>query len=97
MSRRPQLFDASTLTVESKRRSRELVRIAGCPACGGPLTEAVVETPALFIHGGYGATRRSTWAICPDTDCRWSIERVVEETRPEVRPPRLQEAVSTRV
>lgn len=57
----------------------------GCPACGAPLIQSTVDQPALFVHGGYGATRRTTWAICVSADCRWSHERVIEEIRPDRR------------
>jgi len=55
-------------------------RQPGCPECGGPLVSVTAHQPALFRHGGYGATRRTTWTACPH--CRWSLEAAVDEVRP---------------
>lgn len=68
--------------------SRALVVVVGCPDCGGPLVERTVGQMALFVHGGYGADRTSTWAICANRECRWSIERVRIETKPLHHPAR---------
>lgn len=59
------------------------IREPGCPECATPLIAASVTQPALFRHGGYGASKRTTWAICPNTECRWSVEHTVEEVRPD--------------
>lgn len=60
-----------------------MVREPGCPECGTPLIAASIHQPALFIHGGYGATKKITWALCPNKECRWSLEHVIEEVRPD--------------
>jgi len=74
---------------ERKRRppyrgSRALVHVPAdaCPACGGRTVDEVTEAPALFFHGGYGATLRTVRRCC--TICLWG--RLVEET--EARPRR---------
>jgi len=36
--------------------------------------------PALFWHGGFGATRTTTVRWCP---CGWTLTVDVTETRPE--------------
>jgi hypothetical protein len=41
-----------------------------------------VDQPALFIHGGYGATRRVTINLC--LDCRWAHVVNVIEVNPRV-------------
>lgn len=69
--------------------SRELAVVDGCPDCGTELVEQSSDQPALFIHGGHGADRTTIWRVCPNGDCRWSIEAVVVETKPLVRPPRI--------
>lgn len=83
----PQLF-ADHRPVH-RGRSKALCVVTGCPDCGGPLTEQTVMMGALFIHAGHGADRQTIWSVCPNRECRWSLERVVEEVRPEYRPARL--------
>lgn len=53
-----------------------------CPDCDTTLDDVTVEQPALFVHGGYGATTRTVLTRCPG--CGWSLQR----ERSEVRPPR---------
>ena len=50
-----------------------------CPDCGGPVRIADFDQPAMFFHGGYGATERTVYAFCP---CGWSLTREVSEVRP---------------
>lgn len=84
------LFSDDRFRVHESQTSRALARLGvGCPDCGGPLTAVSVEEDALFVHGGYGATRRTTWDVCSGPQCRWSYERAVDEIRPPVRPGRL--------
>lgn len=85
---KPSLFDAGPAVVKRKG-STELVLIVDCPECATPLITQTVGQAALFIHGGHGATRQTTWRVCPNGKCRWSMESVVVEVRPDVRPPRL--------
>ena len=59
------------------------IREPGCPECGTPLIAASIAQPALFIHGGYGATRKITWAVCPNGECRWTLEHTIEEIKPD--------------
>jgi hypothetical protein len=47
-----------------RRRSRALVPVTGCPHCGGPLEAVTSAMPALFRHGGHGATRTVTRRFC---------------------------------
>lgn len=59
------------------------VDLTGCPDCTAPLAPATVAEPALFRHGGYGATRSTETLTCGG--CGWSLVVVVEETRPDRR------------
>ena len=61
-----------------------LVAVDGCPECdnidGHGLVTQVIREPALFRHGGYGATRQTTVYVC--FDCRWSRVAEIQEVRP---------------
>lgn len=52
-----------------------------CPDCAAPTVSHTVHEPALFRHGGYGATRTSTIDRCARF-CGWSLVRAVIETNP---------------
>lgn len=72
------------LDVERKERwtgSRELVPVPrdACPSCGCDTSTTTVAQPALFRHGGYGATLASTIRRCP---CGWGLEAQRQEVRP---------------
>lgn len=41
-----------------------------CPSCLGALDQHVWDEPALFLHGGYGATKRTTVRRC--RGCAWT-------------------------
>lgn len=88
-----QLFQFLTAAEKWTGGKALAIREPGCPECGTPLIAASVEQPALFCHGGYGATRKTTWAICPNTECRWSVEHVIEEIRPDRGPKAKREPV----
>ncbi len=62
--------------------SRSLVVLAPgvCPVDGSTLSPDGMEEPALFKHGGYGATRRTVVMFCPA--CGWSITREVSAVSP---------------
>lgn len=51
-----------------------------CPACGHPVTETAYAEPALFVHGGYGATRATRLRTCGH--CDWALVVEVTETAP---------------
>lgn len=52
-----------------------------CPSCGEDAIERhIVDAPALFRHGGYGATVRSIELRCPL--CLWDLVHTVREIRP---------------
>lgn len=51
-----------------------------CPECSTSLDSLVQDEPALLRHGGYGATRRTTFGRCGG--CGWVILASVEEVRP---------------
>jgi hypothetical protein len=53
-----------------------------CLRCGGEITTFGVGQPALFIHGGYGATERTTIRLCTTHDCSWSMVVHVQEVNP---------------
>lgn len=52
---------------------------ARCPECRAATHTQTVHQPALFHHGGYGATRRTVVVSCA---CGWEITVDVSETRP---------------
>jgi hypothetical protein len=66
--------------------SRELVPVKddGCPECGGMLVRRTIWQAALFRRGGYGATRRTTVAVC--FECRYSHVGEVTEVNPRTVP-----------
>lgn len=73
----------SALFRSDRRRrhgSRALVHVVGCPGCGGPLEAVTSAMPALFRHGGHGATRTVTQLFCGP--CRYAGGSVTEETNP---------------
>lgn len=51
-----------------------------CPNDGTTLVPDGMDEPALFLHGGYGATRRTVVLTCPT--CSWGITREVSEISP---------------
>lgn len=52
-----------------------------CPACGELLEEdGQFDQPALFFHGGYGATERTRYRSC--AVCGWSLTSEVGAVRP---------------
>lgn len=69
-------------------RCRDLVPVERdtCFVCGGPIRHESIGQPALFRHGGYGATRMTTFAICTERACR--AVRIVRTI--EVRPDRRE-------
>lgn len=76
---------ARLFEVEAKERwrgSRALVPVPRdvCPRChvGSPQEQTITEL-ALFIHGGYGAARRSVWLHCA---CGWELRTAVSEVNP---------------
>jgi len=52
-----------------------------CPECQAPATDVTYDEPALFIHGGYGATRRTVVRHCRRF-CGWAVERERVERSP---------------
>lgn len=58
---------------------------ATCPDCGGATIKGSVGEQALFIHGGYGATRTSIVRYCLSPRCLWSLTESVTETNPRIR------------
>jgi hypothetical protein len=54
--------------------------VAACPDCDTPTATMTVHQPALFHHGGYGATRRTVVIYCPA--CWWEVITDISETRP---------------
>jgi len=56
-----------------------LLAVAQCPCCGADVQAEVVDEPAMFYFGGYGATRRSVTRLCR---CGWSLLALVTEVRP---------------
>ena len=51
-----------------------------CPDCHEPLDQFIAEQPALFIHGGHGATERTRVQYCQL--CGWTLRSEVTEVRP---------------
>lgn len=50
-----------------------------CPDCGETLRTAAWGQPALFKHGGYGATSNTERRHCP---CGWSLVVAVTTSSP---------------
>lgn len=50
-----------------------------CPDCGNELMPYQVDQPALFKHGGYGATDRTVLVICA---CGYGRQRERSEVTP---------------
>ena len=50
-----------------------------CPVDQLPLVVSSVAQPALFRHGGYGATWTTTYRSCR---CGWRLVAQGQETRP---------------
>ena len=53
-----------------------------CPHGHGPLVPYQECQPALFVHGGYGAARQTTWHQCPLWECRFSVTTEIIEINP---------------
>lgn len=55
--------------------------VAGhCPNCGIPVDAETVDQPALFLHGGYGGTRRTVTRFC--VGCGWELRTETSERSP---------------
>lgn len=85
---RSRLFDVPSVDrgpVLSK--CRELVPLPKdtCRRCGGATRRESVGQPALFRHGGFGATRMTTVLACVSSACRAVRQTQVDEVRPERR------------
>jgi hypothetical protein len=52
-----------------------------CPDCDGNTVTISYGEQALFIHGGYGATRTSVLRHCA-AFCGWGVTESVTETNP---------------
>ena len=52
-----------------------------CPSCSGALSDLTWDEPAMFLHGGYGATQRTTIRRC--VGCSWSKRPDVSTLRPD--------------
>ena len=85
---RPALFPTGKKTQISRTSCKELVPLPRdeCHACHGPIIFESVGQLALFKHGGYGATRLTTFAVCRDSQCL--VVRFVGCT--EIRPERTR-------
>lgn len=83
---RHRLFDVDA---RPRRRgtSTELVPVERdrCLDCGGTLHTVTADEPALFRHGGYGATRTSHTVICAAL-CGWALTVDTTETNPRWTP-----------
>lgn len=84
---RPSLFTIEVETRPPLSRCTDLIplRRDACLGCGGPVEAESVGQPALFRHGGYGATRMTTFAVCQNPECL--AVRFVRTI--EVRPERV--------
>jgi hypothetical protein len=54
-----------------------------CPDCGLPVQVTAAGQLPLLRHGGYGATRRTSWRWCP---CGYLLTHEVTEVRPVCGP-----------
>lgn len=51
-----------------------------CPVCHSATIADVARMDALFRHGGFGATLRTTRRRCPS--CAWALVTEIAEERP---------------
>lgn len=56
---------------------------AVCPDCGADLRTLNWGQPALFKHGGYGATTATERRHCP---CSWSLIAAITTQKPQRAP-----------
>ena len=83
MLKRARLFD-----VEAKERRLRTctdlvaVDLANCPECGAGTVPMVAHQPALFRHGGYGATAYTVTLHCLGVRCSWAMETERTEVSP---------------
>ncbi len=61
-----------------------------CPDCGGIVREMTWAQDAMFFHGGYGGSERSTRRVC---ECGWAFTTEVATER----PPKPERAYDHRV
>ena len=73
------LFDTARRTWAGGRYVVALPRDR-CPVDQLPLVVSSVAQPALFRHGGYGATWTTTYRSCR---CGWRLVAQGQETRPD--------------
>ena len=86
-ARRQQLFTATLERRAPVSKCVELVPLERerCLACGGQVNVRKMGQPALFRHGGYGATRVVTTLECRDIACGAVRESRIDEIRPDRR------------
>lgn len=72
-------------SAKRKGTTKALVPVdrTNCPTCKASIDIEHVGQPALFLHGGYGATQRTSRVHC--SECGWSLVVAVDETSPRER------------
>lgn len=76
------LFEVAPLAPKA-RTCTDLVPFGlNCPHGHGPLIAYSECQPALFVHGGYGAARQTTWHQCSQPKCRFSVTTEIIEVNP---------------
>lgn len=83
---KPALFTVEYETREPLSKCRDLIPLKrdACLSCGAPTRMESAGQLALFRHGGYGATRMTTFAVCPNRDCLAVRFVRTIEVRPEL-------------
>lgn len=78
------LLDVKRTTTARWTGSLEIVPLPRdrCLRCGAQVEQTTFGQPALFVHGGYGATERTTLAICSAPGCWWWRTTDITEVNP---------------
>ena len=76
------LFDTERKTRRKTTKALVPVDSTSCPRCRSTLRRVVMDEPALFRHGGHGATLRTVTDHCSAGQCHWSMVRSVTESNP---------------
>jgi hypothetical protein len=78
------LLDVEWIVGPHRSRCRALVPYqAGCGGCRAPFDVVSYQQPALFRHGGAGATREVVLRVC--WSCRHTETAIVRELNPRHR------------
>jgi hypothetical protein len=81
--KRDRLFDVDRREVRHGTTTALVaVETVVCPSCGSDTVRGSLGEPALFRHGGYGATRETITDRCTSRQCDWKLVVSVTEVSP---------------